>query len=234
MNTVRLNTKLIKTLSDVLLIPPARMMKEASIANSTWYYIMEHPDGISVQQLLAFANGLHIPVRRFFSSTRADLIGQREDYVTDPYLECRYDDATLQRMVNASPSATWQKAAKAINMSRSRLRDSLLTVTRTPVVRFLKVCEVFDIDPFTILVDPNPEVNRKKRSNTTASDDTFRAEIAALSRKVEDLTDTIACLTDKYQALLERHNQLENSVHSHFGFGTSVGIAADSPNDDAG
>lgn len=211
--TIRLNTLLIKSLSNVLLLSPVRMINDTGIANSTWYYIMEKPEGISIQQLLSFANGLHIPVRRFFSLGKTDVIGKREDYITEPYNECRYDDAALQQLINASTSATWQKAAKAIGMSRSRLRDSLLAVTRTPVERFLKVCEAFDINPFTILIDPNPEPTKQSsapRGSAARKELSLLAEVAALTDKLANLNATVADITAKYDNLLRRHNELLN------------------------
>ena len=229
MNTIRLNTQLIKTLSDVILMPSTRIMKYTGIPNSTWYYITDHPEGISIQQLLQLSNRLHIPVRRFFSDGMADLIGRREDYIIEPYKECRYDDASLQNLVNASPSATWQRAAKAIGMSRSRLRDSLLAVTRTPVVRFLKVCEAFDIDPFTILIDPNQSPRVRRRPQTAgaqaAGDKALKDDVMSLTKRIEDLNAAVSNITEKYEdllkrhtALLDRHNELERRFNDFVGY----------------
>ena len=209
MDITRLNTKLLTSLSSVLFMPPAEIMNTATIANSTWYHLMERPDGISIQQLLALANGLHIPVRRFFSSGRADIIGRRDDYITEPYTPCYYDEKVLGDLVATRTAATWKKAAEVTGMSRSRLRDSLLAVTRTPVVRFLAVCEAFSIDPFEILVDPNPEAGRK--THRTASPDIAR-EMAELKSQVERLSGAVDELSRKYAVLLERYDRLERSV----------------------
>ena len=96
MNTTsrpRLNVRLISSLGNVIIMSAAEMMAAASIATTTWYAIMQKPEGITVQQLLAIANGLHIPVRRFFSFGRTDYIGRRADYIMEPYQPCRYDAA---------------------------------------------------------------------------------------------------------------------------------------------
>lgn len=222
MNTPRLNTKLITSLSSVLFVAPTEIMGAAQIANSTWYHIMDRPENISVQQLLALANGLHIPVRRFFSFGRADLVGKREDYILEEYLTCRYDEGALGEMVGTRTAATWKRAAEVTGMSRTRLRDSLMAVTRTPVVRFLAVCEAFGIDPFTILVDPNPENPRKQRQ---APAEMVR-EIAALKSQVERLADTVDDLSHKFRVLLERHDRLERAV---VGYPGEEGIRASEP-----
>ena len=63
---VRLNTTLFSTLGRVLGMSNTELIKATGISNATWYRVMGHPDEITVQQLIAIANGLHIPVRRFF------------------------------------------------------------------------------------------------------------------------------------------------------------------------
>lgn len=153
MDNIRLNTKLIRSLGSVLFMHTADMMVATSIASTTWYSIMQNPENITIQQLLSIANGLHIPVRRFFSADKPDVIGQRDDYVTEPYQPCQYDTTVLQAVIN-NKSATWQQAAKAAGMSRDNLRKSMLAVRRTPVTRFLTVCGALNIDPFSILIDP--------------------------------------------------------------------------------
>ena len=218
---VRLNTKLITNLSNVLFVSSAEIKATINIPNSTWYHLMENTDGISIQQLLQLANGLHIPVRRFFSTAKVDMIGRREDYVEENYTPCYYDEAALQEVVNTRTTATWQKAADIVGMSRGRLRDSLMAVTRTPVTRFLLVCEVFEIDPFTILIDTNPIKKTGKAGGTPS-------ETAALKQKVEKLSLTVDNLTTKYETLLKRFNKLENDFNVFADFGGSTNMAAES------
>lgn len=226
MDNIRLNIQLVTSLGAVLFMPAADVISATGIANSTWYDIMKKPEGITVQQLLAIANGLHVPVRRFFSTGRADIIGRREDYVEDPYAECRYDEEALREFVTSRPAATWKGAADAVGMSYQRLRDSLLAVTRTPVVRFVEVCRFYGIDPFTILVDPNPPAGeRRKKPIRRGEAEAMRVRIEELSRKVDDLTA-------KYEALLKAHEQLARRVQVNIGTISggnisTIGIAAD-------
>lgn len=210
--TIRLNLKLIKGLNRVMMLSPGDMIIATHIASTTWYRIMQSPANISVQHLLCIANGLHIPVRRFFSSSPTDMVGLRDDYLMEPYSDCHYDDAALQLIVETRREATWKRAAEATGLTRSHLRNSLLAVTRTPVTRFLKVCEAFEIDPFTILIDPNPGPRRKRGTTPGSSTNDFSAEIADLRHRITELSDTVADLTTKYNDLLNAHEALARSI----------------------
>ena len=218
-NCYRLNIQLIKNLGEVIPKPVSWIVNAVGMANSTWYYIHNNPQNISVQQLLQIANGLHIPVRRFFYQGATHFVDHDTDYVMFPYTPCYYDDAALQAYVNENKDATWQGGADKVGMARSRLRDSLLAIRRTPVQRFLDVCREFCIDPFTILVDPNPEQQPGQNPDTTA----LRKRMAELSATVEELQHN-------YRTLLDRHNSLERLVRDYLG--SSLPIAADSNEDD--
>lgn len=222
--TIRLNQRLISTLNRVLMLSPSDMMKASHIASSTWYRIMQDPSTISVQNLLGIANGLHIPVRRFFSSGQTDLIGCRDDYLAEPYEFCHYDYAALHQIVSTRRDATWKRAADATGLTRDHLRNSLLAVTRTPVTRFLTVCEAFEIDPFTILIDPNPEPKRRRGTaphllssalpgnSASQPESHLSAEIANLHHSISKLSDTVTDLTTKYNDLLKAHEALARSI----------------------
>lgn len=210
MNNIRLNTNLICSLGSVLYMPAADIMTATSIASTTWYSIMQRPESITIQQLLSIANGLHIPVRRFFSSEKTDTIGRRDDYVAEQYQPCHYDASVLQSIIN-SKSVTWQQAAQAVGMSRDNLRKSMLAVRRTPVTRFLGVCNALGIDPFTILIDPNAEPTAKK-GRTTREKDALRTEICTLRENISDLSNQVESLTAKYEELLKVHENLARRI----------------------
>ncbi len=217
MNRICLNTKLISTLGSILFMTASDMISASNIPTSTWYAIMQHPAKITIQQLLAIANGLHIPVHRFFSFGRAEQIGRRDDYISNHYLPCSYDSNTLQQIVTNRPDATWKYAAKKTDMTPTRLRNSLIGETRTPVKRFLLVCEAFEIDPFTILIDPNKDISiRKNRPGIAAAKHkelyAIQTDIAALNQQINDLSATIADLKTKYETLLANNEALTNRV----------------------
>lgn len=217
----KLNEELIKRLYDVTRIPVASMIQRTGIPRSTWYSIMGSPSGISIQQLLSISNGLQIPVRKFFYQGDTFCIGRCDDYVTDDYMTCYYDDAALRALVEDSRSATWQKAADMVGMSRSRLRDSLLAVSRTPVKRYLVVCSIFDINPFTILIDPNPDSQSRKRCTKPSS------EITELRDQIATLTGRVDQLTERYQKLLDAHNFLVRRVNQQLSSMSSWMVADD-------
>lgn len=228
MNKFRLNTKLISSLSTVLYTPSAELIKAAAISTTTWYHIMQQPALITIQQLLGMANGLHIPVRRFFSTGKADVIGHRDDYVADPYDDCYYDANALQKVIDNRKDATWRKAATATGITYNNLRKSLLAERRTPVTRFLIVCETFRIDPFAILVDPNRSPVKRDGPAKQQEAEALNA-INALRRDFDTLNDAVADLTVKYEALLREHEQLLHRINVTIDTvnGSYIGIAAE-------
>lgn len=212
MQKYNLNIKLITSLSSALFMPSIKILEAVNIAKSTWYEIMKAPTSITIQQLLAIANGLHIPVRRFFSTGETKEIGNRDDYIINYYHLCLYDANALKSVVSNRPDVTWQKAAKATGMSYQNLQKSLLAETRLPVTRLLTVCKVLDIDPFDVIIDPNPLCanKREKKKNVTKSDeyDTVLANITAIQRDIasfkallEDTKRDIANLSKKLDAV---------------------------------
>lgn len=226
---IRLNTKLVKSLSDVLFISASEIISATLINRTTWYRIAQSPDIITIQQLLSIANGLHIPVKKFFSLDKACVIGRREDYIAEPYIPCRYDADALREHIDCRTDATWKKAAEVTGITRDNLRNSLLAIRRTPVMRFLSVCRCFDINPFMILVDPNPERQTGKRIKPSES---MAMEIAAIRKDFSSLHETIEELTAKYEALLKAYEQLARQVPVNIGTinGSNIGnigIAAD-------
>jgi len=234
MNEVRLNTGLIASLKKEKLLPAGEMIKSTVRNKSTWYRLMDHPDEITVQQLIALANGLHIPVRRFFmTGSKLDVNRScRDCVVRDGYLPCEYDAAALQRIVDSRPDVTWQKAAVATGMSRDNLKNSLLAVRRTPVTRFLEACEALKIAPFTILLDPNPEPKKSRRTSSGGQDDALHAEVRQMHQDIETLNQTVEDLKQKYESLQMKYEQLAQRLQVNIGtindshIGT-IGIATD-------
>ena len=196
----------------------------SGISIAVWYRIVKEPERITIQQLIALANGLHIPVHLFFSFDDADMIGVREDYIQKHnYRNCYYDSDAVKHKIKES-STSWRKAADAVGMHWTNVAASLLAVSRTPVVRVLALCEAFNFDLFEFLVDPNIHSTPSRQND----DSELYAKISELNNKLEQLNKTILELTDKYQSLLERHNELENKFDYSMN-GKRIGIAADDP-----
>ena len=210
MNDFKLNTKLIATLSSVLYVPPSDIMNASGITSTTWYRIMQQPDIITIQQLLGIANGMHIPVSRFFYTGSTLLLGHRDDYITEPYLECYYNPEALQEYVASTDGATWMQAAKIIGVSRDNLRNSLLGTSRTPTTRFLEVCNIFGTDPFKILIDPNPAFDPKTARRFIPT--SYNYEIKALRKDVSTLSKTVKELLQKYNELQQQFDDLRRQT----------------------
>lgn len=212
MKNIRFNTTLITKLEDIVFMSPNKIRKKARIPSSTWYTtIMRNPSAITIQHILAIANGMHIPVRRFFSEGNKDIIRQRDYYITEPYQDCYYDAKALQEIINSRPNVSWQKAADSTEMTRDNLRKSLLAMRRTPVTRFLTACNALGISPFDILIDPNPIWKREtSKRHTEASMD-----LNSLYDNLRKLSSAFDDLTDKYRLLLERYDRLESTIKEY-------------------
>lgn len=210
MNNIRINSKLINSLSKILFIQTRELVATTGITISTWYYIMQSPSDITIQQLLAIANGLHIPVRKFFSEGIVDIVGRNTDYIVSPYIQCYYDSDSLQIITKSRSDFTWKKASKASGITPVRLKKSLIGTTRTPIKRLLSICNAFNIDLFSILIDPNPEPEKnedtsQKQSAYMAEGNThrsIRSDIAELRQQIEQLNHTVNDLVTKYEKLL--------------------------------
>lgn len=226
--TIKLNTKLIGTLSVVTYMPAAEIVSLTSINRATWYRIVQNPEIITIQQLIAVANGLQIPVRRLFSTDKIDVIGKREDYIMEPYIPCRYDADALKDIIASRSDVSWKKAANTIGINRDSLRKSLLAKTRLPVVRLLDVCETFDIDPFTILIDPNPETTQtpNKPNKRDAAND-----IEQLRQQIAQLSSDIADLTKKYDDLRLFYEDMSHHLGCdiHHVNQNTISLVAESP-----
>ena len=225
----KLNTHLLSTLPRVLRMTHNEVADASGISIACWYRLAKDPGKITVQQLIGLANGLHVPVSRFFSFDCADEISVREDYiVTDGYQNCYYDSEAVQRKVGRGQATSWREAASAVGMHWTNVSSSLLAVSRTPVTRLLELCEAFSFDLFEFLVDPNRDCQKRhgvRPKQSDAGNDALRDEIAALNRKINDLTTTVNDLSGRYKALIDRHSRLENMVREYLG--TSLPVAAD-------
>lgn len=213
---LRLNTTLITSLGRVLGITNTELMEATGIMNATWYRIMGHPDQITVQQLISIANGLRIPVKRFFSIEDTDMVGNKDDYIENPYKPCLYDTKKLLHLIDTCAVATWQDVANTLGISRSNLRNSLLLVTRLPLDRFLTSCEFFGIDPFCVIIDPNPlHINQRERCDvmeTRQEYATIQHDISAIQREMAifraeliNIRHDIAGLSKKFDMIVDAY-----------------------------
>lgn len=213
---LRLNTNLFPSLGRVLDMSNTELMKATGIKNATWYRIMGHPDEITVQQLIAIANRLCIPVRRFFLFDNANMVGSKDDYIENPYKPCHYDTKNLLHLINTRAVATLQDVADTLGITRSNLRNSLVLATRLPLERFLTACEYFGIDPFCVIIDPNPlHVDQRERMNLLATKQEYAAiqhdisiiqrELTIFRAEIINVRRDIAGLSKKIDMFIDAH-----------------------------
>ena len=225
----KLNIHLLSTLPRVLRMTHNEVSEASGISIAQWYRLAKTPDKITVQQLLGLANGLSVPVSRFFSFGKTEIIGMREDYVIPNYQKCYYDSEAVQQRIGRGTATSWREAAETIGMHWTSVSASLLAVSHTPVVRLLTICETFHFDPFEFLIDPNVGEPKRKRNappSPGSNDDNLRDEIATLRKNVADLTNTVSALSDKYASLFEAHKLLLDRFNEHIMDGV-MGKAAD-------
>ena len=159
-NMMQLNEKLLKELPRILNMTNGAISEKSNIAISTWYRIVQTPYKISVHQLIDLANGLHIPVSRFFSSEYSDEIGKREDYIVcDNFKDCYYNGEAIQKVVKSGVVSSYKDAATTVGVHPNRVKESLLAVHRLPVTRLLNFCNAFTLNFFEFIVDPNLETD---------------------------------------------------------------------------
>lgn len=207
---INLNTNLITSLSSALFMPSFKIREAVDIPRSTWYDMMKTPDAITIQHLLAISNGLHIPVRRFFYTGDNNEIGRRNDYIIDNYYPCHYDADALKSVVNNRPDVTWMKAAKATGMSYQHLQKSLLAETRLPVIRLLTVCDAFELDPFEIIIDPNPpHVDQSEKEKTIATSGDCEAILANIAAVQREMANFKALLEETKRDIAELGKKLD-------------------------
>ena len=157
---MQLNEKLLKELPRILNMTNGAISEKSNIAISTWYRIAQTPSKISVHQLIDLANGLHIPVSRFFSSEYFEEIGKREDYIVcDNFKECYYNGEAIQKVVKSGVVSSYKDAATSVGVHPNRVKESLLAVHRLPVTRLLNFCNAFTLNFFEFIVDPNLETD---------------------------------------------------------------------------
>ena len=167
-NAIQLNEPLLQNLPQVLGLSHVDVATAAGIASTTWYRLIKEPQKFTVQQLLNLSNGLHIPVRRFFSRQSVD-IGKCDDYVVNyGYKTCYYDSDAVRKSIKEKTTISWRAAADATGINVFRLKESLFVVHRLPVVRLIIICDSFDLNLFDYLVDPNPATSPGGNNETTS------------------------------------------------------------------
>lgn len=153
---LKLNENLFKNLTSALRMTYKEISSQSNISMTTLYRIIETPSKISVQQLIDLANGLSVPVSRFFSKDSKEPVGGREDYIEfNHYKFCFYDKDAMQKVIDSSIVSSYRDIASIVGLHPNRVKESLLAEHRLPVTRLLNLCDNLKIDFFNFVIDPN-------------------------------------------------------------------------------
>ena len=193
---LQLNENLFKSLARVLRMTYKDISSQSNISVTTLYRIIEAPAKISVQQLIDLANGLHVPVSRFFSKDSKEAVGEREDYINfNHYKLCFYDKSAMQKVIDSDTFSSYRDIASVVGLHPNRVKESLLAEHRLPVMRLINFCVDLKLDFFNFVIDPNSiGVNTKEQENSlgkVSEYDTIMYDIAAMMREQAIFRDEV-------------------------------------------
>lgn len=182
---LQLNENLFKVMGRVFRMTYKEISSQSNISMTTLYRIIETPAKISVQQLIDLANGLHVPVSRFFSKDSKESVGERDDYINfNHYKLCFYDKSAVQRIIDSDTVSSYRDIASVVGLHPNRVKESLLAEHRLPVTRLLNFCDNLNIDFFSIVVDPNSISSQKNTTTTTSEYVAILHDIAIMQREM--------------------------------------------------
>lgn len=186
---LKLNENLFKNLASTLRMTYKEISSQSNISMTTLYRIIETPSKISVQQLIDLANGLSVPVSRFFSKDSKETVGEREEYINlNHYKFCFYDKSAMQKVIDSDTFSSYRDIASVVGLHPNRVKESLLAEHRLPVTRLLNFCDNLKIDFFYIVVDPNyissHAMEQKNTTTTTSEYAAILRDIAIMQREM--------------------------------------------------
>lgn len=234
------NSLLINKLSDILDLSGAEIARRCGLSQQVMNRYMNNGIVLSVQTLLKICNSIRMPIYYFVAEDNNFVLPNRE-YATiahDLWQPVGWNHSAVERIFgDKSGQIAWRDVATAMGVTPQKPHDRMLLKTRLPVDDFCRTCNNLNLSPFTFLIDRNRDVGNKKRrsteTTTTKSDgsstnnELFSQEIADLHQNIAKLNSTIENLTCRYKSLLERHNQLEQTVIRYISHRATEGIAAE-------
>lgn len=192
---LQLNENLFKGMAHVLRMSYKEISTQSGISITTLYRIIETPLKISVQQLIDLANGLCVPVSRFFSQNSMEEVGEREDYINSNYYKlCFFDKSAVQRIIESDTVSSYRDIASVVGLHPNRVKESLLAEHRLPVTRLLNFCDNLNIDFFSIVVDPNSisaKAKERKDLDTVSEYAIIMNDIATMMREQAIFRDEV-------------------------------------------
>lgn len=226
MNHFSFNVELISCLPNVLDLSVAEIARRCDFKQPTLRMYINRDRDIPVQTLMSLCNTFRIPTHYFFYDCGTYIIPPRELATVEEALwrPVTWDTQPVELLFGDSPGHIfWKDVANTMGVTDQKPRARFALKTRFPVTDFLRVCNTYDISPYTFIKDPNfiPTQHKRNRRGIVvppapATPDANRqifADIAELQRQISFLTETVADLTAKYTAILQTCDALAKRVN---------------------
>lgn len=240
MDRWRFNTTLFSSLSDVLDITGTEIARRCGLRQQVLSRYTTNEIVVSVQVLIKLCNSLRMPAHYFVAEENNFVLPNRESATIplDYWQPIEWDMQTVEQTFGDGDGRIyWKDVAVVMEASSQKPHERFTLRRRFKVTDFLHTCSVLNISPFKFLIDRNRDEGKRKgrRATSAASvpagssaglEATLRAEIKTLTQQLAELNATVSGITAKYEALLDRHIDLERTVRDYIG-GGRIGIAAD-------
>lgn len=241
MDKFKFNFDLLACLPSVFGLTVTEIARRCKINQPTLRLYVVHERIIPVQTVIAICNTLRMPTHHFFYEGDTSAIPEREQATIElsRWKPVQWNEEAVEHIFGDAPRHIWwKKVAAAMGTSEQKPRGRFALRTRFPVTDFLRVCNAFNLSPYTFLIDHNPlpgdeyktKLGKRRTVTPPAKDtDPLLADIANLRKNIADLNATVEDLTAKYEALLKSHEALAKrvSVNIENINNSSVNIATD-------
>ena len=231
------NMLLFSRISKVLDISEAEIARRCGMTQQVLNRYTSTDIMLSVQNLLKICNALRMPAYYFVSEDNHHVVPNRETATIplDQWRPVTWDVQAVELTFgDREGQIFWKDVAEAMGVTSQKPHDRFLLRKRFPVNDFLQTCNKLNLSPFRFLIDLNRDTTAKRKRGSAAPGGSAGkattpppcpADIAALCRKIDTLSKTVADLTQKYQSLLRAHEALarrvqvniQNVNYSHIG-----------------
>lgn len=218
------NMLLFSRISKVLDVSEAEIARRSGMTQQALNRYTSADIVLSVQKLLKICNAMRMPAYYFVSEDNHHIVPSRETATIplDHWHPITWDMQAVELTFgDREGQIFWKDVAEAMGVSSQKPHDRFLLRKRFPIDDFLQTCNNLNLSPFLFLVDPNRDTqDKRKRDSSLPVGSAARkttlphpaADIAALCRKIDTLSATVANLTQKYQSLLHAHEALARRV----------------------
>lgn len=218
------NNLLFSRISKVLDVSEAEIARRCGMTQQALNRYTSADIMLSVQKLLIICNAMRMPAYYFVSEDNHHIVPNRETATIplDHWHPITWDKQAVELTFgDRKGQIFWKDVAEAMGVTSQKPHDRFLLRKRFPIDDFLQTCNNLNLSPFLFLIDPNRATqDKRKRDSSLPVGSPARkttlphpaADIAALCRKIDMLSATVADLTQKYQSLLHAHEALARRV----------------------